>query len=126
MEIKGKVIQSLGVQNGTSKAGKAWSKAIIIIETEGQYPKKVALDNMKDADNFSKIPIGSTGVFHVEAESREFNGRWFTNINCWKWDLEQTTQPQSSTPNLDSLGVNGYSAQPQAAPAPQGEDDLPF
>ena len=100
MEIKGRVIQSLGVQKGTSKAGKEWSKASVIIETDGQYPKKVALDNMKNAEEFGKLPVGSTGVFHIEVESREFNGGWYTNVNCWKWEMDQAQpsaqQPQSS------------------------------
>ena len=126
MEIKGRVIQSLGVQKGTSKAGKEWSKASIIVETDGQYPKKVALDNMKNAEEFGKLPVGSTGVFHIEVESREFNCRWYTNVNCWKWEMDQAQpsaqQPQSSTPTLDSLHVN--SSHPQ--PATADDSDLPF
>lgn len=128
MEIKGRVIQSLGVQSGTSKAGKNWSKATIIIETEGQFPKKVALDNLKDADNFSKIPVGTMGVFHIEVESREYNSRWYTSVTCWKWEMDQAQpsaqQPQSSTPTLDSLGVS--TSHPQPATAPADDSDLPF
>ena len=128
MEIKGRVIQSLGVQKGTSKAGKEWSKASIIVETDGQYPKKVALDNLKNAEEFAKLAVGTEGVFHIEVESREFNGRWYTNVNCWKWEMDQAQpsaqQPQSSTPTLDSLGVN--SSHPQPATAPADDSDLPF
>lgn len=126
MEIKGKVIQSLGVLSGTSKSGKSWSKATVIIETEGQYPKKVALDNMKESEKFSAIPVGTTGTFHVEIDSREFNGRWFTNVNCWKWELEQSAQQGNV---LNELGVTGYSKQPteqKPAQGTQSGDDLPF
>ena len=129
MEIKGKIIQNLGIQSGTSKAGKAWSKASILIETEGQYPKKVVLDNLKNADEFSKLAVGSTGTFHIEINSNEYNGRWYTSVNCWKWELD--AQPQqcaspSATPTLDSMGVTGYQGQ-NTQTAPQEEDsDLPF
>lgn len=136
MEIKGKIIQNLSLQSGTSKAGKAWSKASILIETEGQYPKKVVLDNMKNPEEFSKLAVGFVGVFHIEINSNEFNGRWYTSVNCWKWEASQAQQPytqpqqsyqqppsaqsfygqpqtypvnpQSTTPTLDSMGVKGY------------------
>ena len=127
MEIKGKIIQNLGIQSGTSKAGKSWSKASILIETEGQYPKKVFLDNLKNADEFGKLTIGSTGTFHIEINSNEYNGRWYTSVNCWKWEVDTPqapAAPQSATPTLDAMGVKGH--QGQNTPNPQEEDDLPF
>ena len=127
MEIKGRVIQSLGVQKGTSKAGKEWSKASVIIETDGQYPKKVALDNMKNAEEFGKLPVGSTGVFHIEVESREFNGRWYTNVNCWKWEVATPTQQPQQVPAQQ--GWEQMYQQPQAQPqTPKDDmgDPLPF
>ncbi len=154
MEIKGRIIQNLGLQGGTSKSGKQWSKASILIETEGQYPKKILLDNMKNAEEFSKLPIGFMGTFHVEINSNEFNGRWYTSVNCWKWEPQQTqlpyqqppaqpyapqgaqpfygqpptypVNPQSATPTLDAMGVQGYQHPQQTQPIPQGNDDLPF
>lgn len=127
MEIKGRVIQSLGVQKGTSKAGKEWSKASVIIETDGQYPKKVALDNMKNAEEFGKLPVGSTGVFHIEVESREFNGRWYTSVNCWKWEVATLTQQPQQVPAQQ--GWEQMYQQPQAQPqTPKDDmgDPLPF
>ena len=134
MEIKGKIIQNLGIQSGTSKAGKAWSKASILIETEGTYPKKVVLDNLKNAEEFSKLAVGSTGTFHIEINSNEYNGRWYTSVNCWKWEVTQTQQQQSyqqppsaqsATPTLDSMGVKGYQ-QGQYAQQTPPDEDLPF
>ena len=94
MEIKGKVVANLGVWKGTSKAGKEWAKATVVIEYGDQYPKKVALDNLKNAEDFAKLAVGTEGTFHIEVESREFNGRWYTSVNCWKW--ETTQQPQQT------------------------------
>lgn len=127
MEIKGRVIQSLGVQKGTSKAGKEWSKASVIVETDGQYPKKVALDNMKNAEEFGKLPVGSAGIFHIEVESREFNGRWYTNVNCWKWEVATLTQQPQQVPAQQ--GWEQMYQQPQAQPqTPKDDmgDPLPF
>lgn len=156
LQIKGNVVLSLGMESGTSKSGKQWSKASIVIETEGQYPKKVLLTNFKSAEKFAGLQPGTTGTFHIEISSDEYNGRWYTSVNCYKWEVMQNQQyapqgqyqqqpmppqgaqpfygpapeypvnTQSSTPNLDSLGVRGYQ-QPQSAPMPaNGDDDLPF
>lgn len=124
LAIKGKVVANLGVQKGTSKAGKDWSKATVVIETEGQYPKKVALDNMKNADNFAALTIGTVGTFHIEVESREFNGRWFTSVNCWKWETEQA-QPAPAPAN-DPYAAMGMQPKQTQTPKDDMGNDLPF
>lgn len=109
--IKGKVVANLGVQRGTSKSGNDWQKATIVVEQPGQYPKRVALDNLKKAEEFAALAVGIEGSFHIEVESREYNGRWYTSVNCWKWETEQPA------------------AQPVAQPEPkpqQAEDAFPF
>lgn len=117
MEIKGKVVQALPIEGGTSKSGNQWSKASLIIEVaeNPQYPKKVKISNMKNADAFSKIAIGSEVTFKVEIESREYNGRWYTELNCWGWDAPQLAQPAPQQP-----------VYAQSAPATPPDDDLPF
>lgn len=126
MEIKGKVVANLGVQNGTSKAGKNWAKATVVIEYGDQYPKKVAIDNMKNADSFGALPVGTEGTFHIEVESREFNGRWYTSVNCWKWETTQQAPAQPSQP----VQQDWQAAYPQPAAKPQtaSQEDggLPF
>lgn len=89
MEIRARVIDTLPVASGTSRSGQLWSKATIIVETIGQYPKKIALNNLKKADEFSRLPIGTTATFGIDIESREYNGRWYTEVNCWNWNIEQ-------------------------------------
>lgn len=124
MEIKGKVVANLGVQKGTSKSGKDWSKATIVIETEGQYPKKVALDNMKNADSFAALAVGTEGTFHIEVESREFNGRWYTSASCWKW--ETTQQPQQAPAQQGWQQMYQQPSPQMQAAQPTQDSDLPF
>lgn len=133
MEIKGKVVANLGVQKGTSKAGKEWAKATVVIEYGDQYPKKVALDNMKNADSFGALAVGTEGTFHIEVESREFNGRWYTSVNCWKWENAQPQPSPSPAPSpandpYAAMGMPPRETQAQAAPAEdmEGDSGLPF
>lgn len=116
MNIKGKVLQVLPIENGTSRNGNQWNKASLIVEVSDnpQYPKKIKISNMKNAEAFSKLAVGSEVTFKVEVESREYNGRWYTEVNCWGWDVSQVQQAQEQ--------------QPQYAPTQptQQVDDLPF
>lgn len=89
MQIRARIIQALPMSAGTSKNGNAWSKTTLIVETTGQYPKKVAITNMKKAAEFAALPVGATATFEVDLESREFNGRWYTEVSCWNWNVEQ-------------------------------------
>lgn len=111
MEFTAKIIQALGVERGISKAsGKEWSKGTVIVEIgEGQYARKVALTAFRGADEFGNLPIGREYKFSVNLESREFNGRWYTSVECWKWEA-----------------VGGEAPQPATPPEAQPKEDLPF
>lgn len=127
MEIKGRVVANLGVQKGTSKAGNEWSKATVVVEYGDQYPKKIALDNLKNAEEFAKLAVGTEGVFHIEVESREFNNRWYTSVNCWKWEVATLTQQPQQAPAQQ--GWEQMYQQPQAQPQTQTtpqDSDFPF
>lgn len=94
MEVKGKVIEKLPLMSGTSAKGE-WKKATIVVEIpDGQYTTKLALDNLKDAENFDKIAVGSEGAFQVNVSSHSFNGKWFTSCTCWRWDVTDNITPQ--------------------------------
>lgn len=43
MEITGRILQILPLQEGTNKNGNPWRKQEFILETESQYPKKVLI-----------------------------------------------------------------------------------
>lgn len=138
MELQAKVYAVLPVESGTSKAGKAWQKASIIAETPGPYPKKVKISNMKEAVAFAALPVGTDVTFHIEIESREWKnpntGRtsWFTEVNCWKWEVAQGTATPPAQPDnspytqAQTLYGNSPAAVPQSAMPPAGEGDLPF
>ena len=42
--VRGTVIRVLSVQEGVSKAGKAWRKGAFVIETDGQYPRTICFN----------------------------------------------------------------------------------
>ena len=114
MELQGKCIAALAIESGTSKSGNAWQKQNFVIETAGQYPKKVCLqlfgDKVNDCPN-----VGEEVKVSFDPESREWNGKWFTQLNAWKVERQQTAQPTPQQPVYT-----------QPAPATPPADDLPF
>lgn len=97
MEFKGKVTAVLPIERGVGQRG-PWARATIVLEYEsGQYPKSIAIQNSKDAENFGKIRVGQTGTFKVDFKAREYGGKYYTDINCWSWTLDQAA-PSSSDP----------------------------
>ena len=89
MEIIGKLVQVLPLQTGTSKNGE-WKKQDIIIETPGQYPKKVCIAIWGDRINPAQLQTGNQLKISFDVESREFNGRWYTVVKAWKIENAQT------------------------------------
>ena len=90
LEIKGKVISVLEVKSGISN-DKEWSSQDFVIETNGEYPKKVCLNCFKKPTP----KVGEQVNVFFEPESREFNGKWFTTLKVWKFEVEGTYQQES-------------------------------
>ncbi len=96
MNIKGKLIDVLPLQTGISKNGQ-WKKQDVIIETEGQYPKKVCVSFWGDKINESQLQMGTELDISFELESREFNNKWFTDVKAWKINLSENLIVQKPT-----------------------------
>ena len=87
MELKGKVIQILQTQTGMGKKGQ-WKKQEFIVETLSQYPKKVCLSAWGEKIDQYNLSEGDMVNISVDLESREYNGRWYTEARAWKLDKE--------------------------------------
>ncbi len=136
MELIGKIIQVLPLQSGTSKAGNAWKKQEYILETLGtQYPRKVCFNLF--GDNVDKFPmqVGQDVTVSIDIESREFNGRWYTDVRAWNVvngvQVPGVAAPAAGFAPAPAPGFVPQQpvAQPvQSAPAaaPTTADDLPF
>ena len=91
MEIQGKIIAVLPTRSGTSARGTQWSSQTAVIETQEQYPKKLAFDVINDKINQFNIQVGEFLTVQFDINAREYNGRWFNSINAWNV-IRQTQQ----------------------------------
>jgi len=80
-QITGTVVD-VQTKSGTSSQGKEWTKDIIVLQTEGQYPKKVAVTNLNG--KIQTPQIGENVTISVNIESREYNGTFYTDVQAWK------------------------------------------
>lgn len=117
MQLTAKLIQLLPLQTGTGKNGE-WKKQDIIVETESQYPKKVCISIWGDKINTSQLKIGSQFKIDFDVESREYNGRWYTDVKAWKIEPAGTAgaAEPGSTKEEDFHNTSFSSS----------DDDLPF
>lgn len=124
MEIKGTIIAALPEVSGVSKAGNAWKKKEYVLEnTEGQFPRKIAFTCFGDNADKVNLKVGDVATIYFDIESREYNGKWYTDIRCWRADLEQA--PAAATaPAAAPAATPGAVPPPPAMPA--GDDEFPF
>jgi hypothetical protein len=123
LTIKGVVIHILQEESGTSKAGKEWKKKDFVIETtEDQYPKKVAFTLFGDKiDLLMKISEGQLVDVSFNLESREYNGKWFHNVNAWKITAGEVQQNE----HLEATGDLPKEFE-DVPPLQEGDEPLPF
>jgi hypothetical protein len=106
--VEGKVIHVLEIESGISNAGKDWSKKDFVIETDDQYPKKIAFTLF--GDKVSLAPnIGEDVKVYYNLESREYNGKWFHNVNAWKieklGDAPKDEAQEEPSPDNNDTGL---------------------
>ena len=86
MDITVKIVKILPPQSGVSKrTGEMWKKFFFVGETTGQYQKKVAF-SMFGEDRWKQAGVVEGCLYCVsfDPESREYNEKWFTELNAWK------------------------------------------
>ncbi len=145
MEITGTLIQILQEVRGESQRG-PWVRGGFVIQTDGEYPRQVAFttfgeDRLAMVQN---IPLNSPVVVTFNPESREFQGRWYTDLRCsriqnfvpgqmppqaagYAWPAAAPMQtPVAAPPAAPAQPVAPAAPAPEFASSLKPEDDLPF
>ena len=120
MEISGKIIELLPEKSGQSANGE-WRKQEFILETEAQYPKKICFMVWGDKIDEFKIQQEESLEVSIDVESREYNGRWYTDVKAWK--VSRHGNDASSAKSFDN---EDHNASPIPNSSPLDNDDIPF
>lgn len=138
-------------RSGTSQRGNQWRSITYVLETQEQYPKKLAFDVTNDKIDQLNIQFGEILTVQFDINAREYQGRYFNSVQAWNV-IRQTQQApaqgggfsgnvqsgaqaaqQAMASSANANGVanpmnpqNPYPPRQQPA-QPQGDsDDLPF
>lgn len=85
MEIQGKIIKILPLQSGVSRStGKEWKSQNYVLETSDEYPKQICIEVFGDKINELSLEVGVSYQFSIDIDAREYNGRWYNKISCWR------------------------------------------
>ncbi len=123
MEVSGKIAQLLPLQQGTGKNG-VWKKQEFILETSGEYPKKICFSLWGDKIDQSPLKEGTAVKVSFDVESREYNGKWYTDAKAWKVEGAGGTSTSSMSDAADAFNKAADSATFNLST--EEENDLPF
>lgn len=142
MEIKLRIVNLLPVMSYVSKRdGQPANKYAFVGETlDAQYPKKICFDVFGD-DKWMQMQLMVGNVYNIsfDLQSREWNGKWFTNATAFAASVDapqqqvlQSQQRFMPQPPYSQPMQQQYNQQPQQsfqpAPVPMqgGNSNVPF
>ncbi|MDX5319997.1 MAG: DUF3127 domain-containing protein [Bacteroidota bacterium] len=121
LEVTGRIVQVMDEVNGQSPRG-SWKKQEFVIETAEQYPKKICLSVWGEkVDALKQFKEGSNITASINIESREYNGRWYTDIRAWRLQAAEAGAPgefEAHPQEFNQETSENYTA--------TEADDLPF
>lgn len=117
LKLTGKVVKVLEEESGEGRNG-PWRKQEFVLETQGQYPKQVCIVQWGDNIESFGVREGEVLTASIDIQSREYNGRWYTDVKAWRIDRDQG----GAAPPPSSEGEPW----PTSAPPESSDDGLPF
>ena len=123
MEFEGVVYKIMPATKGTSARGD-WQRQEVIFELPQEFSRKICVIFFNKESDVARLREGMVCTVSVNIESREYNGKWYTDVRAWR------VQPKEETPAAPAMpDMPPFTEEPAyAAPAaPMAEvDDLPF
>ena len=81
MRITAKVQKIFEIQTGTSKNGNQWKKqSLLVSQSDNSFNDELMIDMWNDS--IKEVEEGTTYDFDIIIKSKEWNGKYYTNVNC--------------------------------------------
>ena len=89
---------------------------------ENKFSRKICVTFFNKPDDVARLKEGAAYTVSVNIESREYNGRWYTDIRAWRLQPKQAEVPGAGPmPDMPPIAE-----EPSYASSPAEVDDLPF
>ena len=136
LELEGTLKQKQAVQSGASARG-PWMKQEFVLEyPDGNFTAQACFlawgqDKVQELD---KYQVGDRVKVSFNIKSREYNGRWYNDLQIWRIAPAGTVPAAAPAPAAAPVAPAPVPPVPPAPPAPtlddlpadSPEDDLPF
>ena len=92
-EVNGKLHRSFDTEQKTDKFR---AREFVLEVEDGQYPQLVKFQLTQDkCDLLDDYNEGDELTVHFDLRGREWNGKYFTNLNAWRLEsTSSTTKPE--------------------------------
>ncbi|MCB0635759.1 MAG: DUF3127 domain-containing protein [Lewinella sp.] len=119
-EVTGKLHKKFDTENKTDTFQ---AREFVIIVEDGNYPQYVKFQLVQDrcalVDEYNE---GDDIKVHFDLRGREWQGRYFTNLNAWR--VERPTASAAAPP--PAAADNNFPSADDEPGAMAADDDLPF
>lgn len=130
MEFEGVLFKICEPVKGVSARGE-WVKQELVFELPGEFNRKVCVsfwgDKVQDAAAFRQ---GERVAVSANVESREHNGRWFTEVRAWRVKpagaANASAQAAYSGSDMPPIGAMKEEVSAPKNSSAEDFDDLPF
>lgn len=120
-EITGKLLRKYDTENKTASFQ---AREFVIEIQDGNYPQYIKFQLTQDrCALLDSHDEGNEIKVHFDLRGREWQGKYFTNLNAWRLEAGTAAEP-ASAPAADA-GVADFPAASDEPPAADN-DDLPF
>ncbi len=121
-EVEGKLIKKYETE---SKSDKFQAREFVLEVASGNYPEFVKFQLVQDRcaiiDGFAE---GERMKVHFDLRGREWQGKYFTNLNAWR--VEKVNQSAEAPAASGSDSSFPSASDEPAYSSTSSEDDLPF
>jgi len=103
----GTLVSILETESGESKAGKSWTRRSFVIETDAKYNPTICfgLFGEEKCQMIEGFEVGATIEVAFNISSREYNGKYYNDINAWQINevgaVESAREIPAETSDID-------------------------
>lgn len=123
-EIVGKLHKKFETENKTDSFR---AREFVIESEDGQYPQMIKFQCVQDRTTIiDGVNEGDQIKVHFDLRGREWQGKYFTNLNAWRVESVSAADAGGAPPPAESFGEDFPKASDEGSAAIQADDDLPF
>lgn len=140
MKCRGRIIFKAPVEKGVSNSGNPWVTQGYVLETFQNFPKKIYFTFRNDRIDQYPLNVGDIVSVDFDIDSHEFQGRWYTEVNAWKAEVDrlpeqptmtkqvyqQATLDATANPSWQAIQANAQGAPVSQTPWTQNPNPNPF